>query len=439
MSEVVRDLLAFLDRSPTPYHAAAESVRRLEAAGYQRVEEGDLWELAPGDRRYVVRAEGSLLAFEVGEAEPSAGGFHVIGAHTDSPNLRLKPRADAVAHGYRQLAMEPYGGLLLHTWLDRDLSLAGRVTLRDGDALHTRLIDFRRPLLRIPNLAIHLDREIREKGLKLNPQQHGVPVWGLEDAPPLGELLAAELESQHGVPVSPNALLGFDLMAYDVQPATVAGARGEFIHSARLDNLASCHAALCALLGAGSTPRPPFTRVVVLYDHEEVGSRSAQGAAGTLLADGLARIVAGAKGDPAQGLQRALAHSLLVSADMAHAIHPNHADRHEPGHQPRIGGGPVIKVNQNQAYASDAETLGRFTALCAGAGVTPQHFVTRSDLACGSTIGPISAARVGIRTVDVGNPMLSMHSCREMSGVADVAPMIHVLTAFFETIQSRAG
>ncbi len=434
MPDWIPDLLAYIDRSPTPYHAVAESERRLLAAGYERLGEDELWDLAPGARRYVVRHEGSLVAFEVGAVSPADAGFRILGAHTDSPNLRLKPAADHTRHGYRQLAVEPYGGVLLHTWLDRDLSLAGRVSVQTEGAVETVLLDFARPLLRVPNLAIHLNREIREEGLKLNPQQHMAPVFGLEDSPDALELVANELRAQGLTTAGRDRILGFDLMAYDTQASGVSGSRGEFIHAPRLDNLASCHASISALVepqeGGGKLPN--FTRVVVLYDHEEVGSRSAQGAAGNLLAGSLERVAAGFKGGEPQAVQRALAHSTLISVDMAHAIHPNYADRHEPGHQPVIGRGPVIKVNANQAYASDAATTGLFASLCHRVGVTPQHFVSRSDLACGSTIGPISAARVGVRTVDVGNPMLSMHSCREMAGTADVEPMIQVLSAFLE-------
>jgi len=430
MPELVDDLLSYIDRSPTPYHAVEESVRRLAAAGFRRLEAGELWALSPGERRYTVRNEGSLIAFEVGGRAPAEGGFRILGAHTDSPNLRIKPRADVSAHGYRQLGVEPYGGVLLHTWLDRDLSLAGRVTIHQGDAPRTHLVDFGRPMLRVPSLAIHLFRELREEGLKLNAQQHLAPLLGLEEAPPLPELLADELRAQRIAAVDAEQILAFDLMAYDTQSSGLSGARGEFIHAPRLDNLASCHAALVAMLQAAERGPGDATRVIALYDHEEVGSRSASGAAGPFLVEALERVVAGFKGGEPQGLARALAHSVLVSADMAHAVHPNYPDRHEPGHRPLIGGGPVIKQNANQAYASDAATAGLFASLCARLGVAPQHFVTRSDLACGSTIGPISAARVGIRTVDVGNPMLSMHSCREMAGSADVAPMIAVLRAF---------
>jgi len=432
MSDSATDLLGFIDRSPTPYHAVAEGIRRLEAAGFRVVSETEVWELAPGDRRYVVRNEGSLAAFQVGEVTPAEAGFRIIGAHSDSPNLRLKPRADLQAHGYRQLAVEPYGALLMHTWLDRDLSLAGRVSFAANGGLQTLLIDFERPLLRIPNLAIHLQREINQEGLKLNAQQHLPPLMGLEDAPPLPELLTTELRTSGLAEIDAADIRAYDLMAYDTQPACQAGSRGEFVHASRLDNLASCHAGVSALLAAVSEPPSPFTRVIVLYDHEEVGSRSAQGAAGTFLAATLERVVNGFKSGEPQDLVRAIADSTLISVDMAHAVHPNYCDRHEPGHRPVIGSGPVIKVNSNQAYASDAATAGLFAALCDRVGIEPQHFVTRSDLVCGSTIGPISAARVGLRTVDVGNPMLSMHSCREMAGTADVDPMIDVLTAFLD-------
>jgi aspartyl aminopeptidase len=433
MNDAVADLLGFIDRSPTPYHAVAETTRRLAAAGFREMLETEIWDLSPGERRYLIRGEGSLLAFQVGAVPPAAAGFRVIGAHTDSPNLRVKPLADVSAHGYRQIAVEPYGGVLLHTWLDRDLSLAGRVTLRSAEATRSVLLDFERPLLRVPNLAIHLAREQRSEGLKLDPQSHLVPIAGLEDAPPLPELIAAELRAREIADAAPEDVLAFDLMTYDVQPAARAGTRGEFLHAPRLDNLASCHAGLCALLAAGEAELPDFTRALVLYDHEEVGSRTAQGAAGTLLSSGLERIATGFKGGEPQGVTRALARSMLVSADMAHAVHPNYADRHEPGHRPVIGRGPVLKHNANQSYASDAHTAGVFRSLCGRAGVEPQHFTSRNDLACGSTIGPISAARAGIPTVDVGSPMLSMHSCREMAGAADVEPMIAVLGLFLGT------
>lgn len=431
MTDPAADLLAFIDRSPSPYHAVAECLGRLEAAGFEPLGEGDAWSLAPGDARTVVRGDGSLLAFQVGALSPAEGGFRIAGAHTDSPNLRVKPLPDVCREGYQQLAVEPYGGVLLHTWLDRDLRLAGRVSFEREGRLRSALIDFDRPLLRIPNLAIHLYRELRRDGFKVDEQKHTVPVIGLEGAPELAALVVEELRRQGEGDLTPADLRGWDLMTADCQPSAFAGTGGEFVAAPRLDNLASCHAALSALLAAGDAPLPSSTRMVVLYDHEEVGSRSAQGAGGTFLSDALERIVSGFEKPEPQGLARAAARSMLISADMAHAVHPNYADRHEPGHRPLLGGGPVVKVNAGQSYASDAATIGLFTSLCRQLGIEPQHFVTRSDLRCGSTIGPISAARVGIRTVDVGNPMLSMHSCREMAGRADVVPMIEVLTSFF--------
>jgi aspartyl aminopeptidase len=258
-----------------------------------------------------------------------------------------------------------------------------------------------------------------------------VPVVGLEGAPPLLELLVQELRAG-GIEARAEDIVGFDLMAYDTQPAAVGGARGEFVQSARLDNLASSHAAVTALCQATAVGPARATRGIALYDHEEVGSRSTSGAGGPLLAETLERIAFCAKDGGAEALPRALVHSLLVSADMAHAVHPNFADKHEPAHPPVIGQGPVIKQNANQSYASNARTGGAFAALCERAGARPQYFVARNDMGCGSTIGPISAARVGIPTVDVGNPMLSMHSCREMAGSADVEPMIDVLRLFYE-------
>ena len=431
MSDAARDLIAFIDASPTPYHAVAEVSRRLAAAGFRECAERELWSLEPGDRRWVVRNGGSLVAFQVGSESPIEGGFRIVGAHTDSPNLRVKPVADLTAHGYRQLAVEPYGGILLHTWLDRDLSIAGRVTLRDGDATRTLLVDFGRPLARVPSLAIHLNRDLKEKGLQLNPQTQALPLIGLEDAPALAALVATELRAQQLADVAPADLLAFDLMLYDVQPSGLIGADGAFIVAPRLDNQASCHAAVSALLGAAGGELCRATRAIALYDHEEVGSESAQGAGGSFLVDALERVVSAFKGGAPQGFARARSRSQLVSADMAHGVHPNFADKHEPLHRPVLGRGPVIKTNVNQSYATDALTAGEFAALCARVGVTPQHFSSRNDQPCGSTIGPITAAHTGIATVDVGNPMLSMHSCREMAGTADVAPMIRVLQAFF--------
>ncbi len=421
------DLLSFLDASKTPYHAVRELSRRLTAAGFRQFHEPDSWQVDPGTRGFVVRAGGSIVAFEVGKKAPTDAGFILLGAHTDSPNLRLKPQPDLSSVGYRQLSVEVYGGVLLSTWLDRDLSVAGRVVFGDGTS---ELVDLERAVCRIPNLAIHLNREVNSAGLVLNAQTHLVPVLGLESE--LGgfeALLSEGLRKTASSGANVSDVLGFDLCLYDTQRASFAGAQREFVLSSRLDNLASCHAALVALLSAA--PDLDATRIVALYDHEEVGSQSASGARSLFLSDLLERLARSFSPKDASALPRAVSRSLFVSADMAHAVHPNYPDKHDKQHRPMLGKGPVIKVNVNQSYASDAPSIAAFSAACHAVDVVPQHFSSRNDSPCGSTIGPISAARLGLRTVDVGNPMLSMHSCREMAAVSDVAPMIRVLTRLF--------
>ena len=423
------DLCAFLDAAKTPYHAVAVASRRLIAAGFLPFRESEPWQLEPGARGFVVRAGGSIAAFEVGSKAPADAGFVLVGAHTDSPNLRLKPLPDLTSVGYRQLDIEVYGGVLLSTWLDRDLSLAGRIVLADGKP---ELVDLERAVCRIPNLAIHLNRDVNSTGLLLNAQTQLLPVLGLEQGSAgFSELLA---ECLRGTPASgarAEDVLGFDLCLYDTQRAAFAGSQNEFLLSSRIDNLASCHAALSALLAASSGLEA--TRVVVLHDHEEVGSQSASGARSLFLSDLLQRLALGFSPQDPSALTRAISRSLFVSADMAHAVHPNYADKHDKQHRPLLGAGPVIKVNVNQSYASDGPAIAAFSAACRAASVTPQHFSARNDMPCGSTIGPISAARLGMRAVDVGNPMLSMHSCREMAAISDVAPMIRVLTGLFSS------
>jgi aspartyl aminopeptidase len=416
------DLLRFIEAAPTPRHAVAEVARRLIAGGFRAFDERESWTLEPGTRGYVTRG-GSIVAFVQGEVSAADSGFSVIGAHTDSPNLRLKPLPEYESAGYSELSVEVYGGVLLSTWLDRDLSVAGYVVLRDGSEALVRLDG---PVCRIPNLAIHLNRDVNKEGLTLNPQLHLAPVVGLpgEPASRLLERVVLALDGP-AAGARESDVMAFELSLFDGQPGVLGGCDAEFLFSARLDNLASCHAATSALL-AGA-PRTEKTRVVALYDHEEVGSQSATGARSELLETLLGRLT-GVAGD---ALPRALSRSLMVSADMAHAVHPNYADKHDRQHRPVLGRGPVIKTNANQSYATDAHGAAAFRAACEAENVTPQHFVSRNDMACGSTIGPISAARLGLRTVDVGNPMLSMHSCREMAGSADVEPMIRVLTRLF--------
>lgn len=430
MADPAADLCAFVDASPTPYHAVAEMVRRLDEAGFRALDERDSWGLAPGDQRYVVRGGGSVVAFRVGTAAPADGGFRVVGAHTDSPTLKVRPRPDVRRAGYRLIGVEPYGGPLLYTWLDRDLTLAGRVAVRDHDGgTELRLVRLPGAPLRVPSLAIHLQRDLRETGLQLDPQRHVVPLWGpdVDGEPGLVEVLA------NAVGVAPADILGHDLVTVDTLPAALGGGGGSYVTAPRLDNLSSCHGGLSALLAADADPATPATQVLVANDHEEVGSRSAEGAGGPFLADVLAGIAAatGEGGDGGDGtaLRRAVARSRLVSCDVSHAVHPNFSERHEPGHTPRLGGGPVLKVNANRSYATDAATGGWFAARCAEAGAGLQHFVSRADLPCGSTIGPVTAQRLGIATVDVGAPVLAMHSCREVAAAEDVAPQAATLRA----------
>jgi aspartyl aminopeptidase len=424
---VLSDLLSFLADSPTPFHAVQSAMSRLVMAGFTPIAETDSWaDVGPG--RWVFPHGGSsLIAFVVPETKRISG-FRIVGAHTDSPNLRLKPNPEYKKEGYCQLGVEVYGGALLNSWLDRDLSLAGRVFVADGDRrVEARLVRFARPMLRVAQLAIHLDREINEQGLKLNRQEHMAPIFGLADdaANDLPALLAAELG------ITRERIVGSDLMLYDVVPPTRGGRDDELIFSGRLDNLAMCHAAIRALVDAApSAAALDVVPVAALFDHEEVGSESAYGAHSGFLPRALERI-ANARGGSREDYHRALAGSLCISADMAHAVHPNYEARHEARHKPKLNGGPVVKVNAQQRYATSGATAALFRQLCARSDVPVQHYAHRTDLPCGSTIGPITSTLLGIRTVDVGNPMLSMHSVRELGGAEDPAMMTRVLTTFY--------
>ncbi len=421
----VDDLLAFVSAAPSPYHAVAEASRRLVAAGFTELDLAGVWDDAAGPF-FVVRG-GALVAWSVPAASAASARFRIIGAHTDSPNLRVKPRPDTGAAGWRQVAVEVYGGALWNSWLDRDLGLSGRVAVR-GQA-DARLVRVDRPLLRIPQLAIHLDRDVNGAGLKLNPQQHLTPVWGVGPVSEgdFVEFLAAELGG-----VSPADITGWDLMVHDLTPPALLGRNQELVASARLDNICSAWAGIEELIssapsaasGAGSA-----VQVVCLFDHEEVGSTSATGADGALLAQVLERSVI-ARGGGRDHFIQALAASLCASADMAHATHPNYPDRHEPGHHIAIDGGPVVKVNANQRYATDGLTAAAMIEACDRAAVPHQVFVGRNDQPCGSTIGPLTAARLGIPTVDVGVAQLSMHSARELCGAADPPRLAAALGQF---------
>ncbi|MBK7016991.1 MAG: M18 family aminopeptidase [Sulfuritalea sp.] len=420
------DLISFIDASPSPWHAVASAEQRLQAAGFARLEEGARWALAPGGRYYAVRGGASLIAFVVGARPLAEAGFRIVGAHTDSPGLRLKPLPASAGEGLLRLGVEVYGGPILASFADRDLGLAGRVILRTAGGTEARLLDLRRPLLRLPNLAIHMNREVNEQGLKFDKQTELPLLLGLlgEDEKPGARWRALLAEAAR---CDAAELLSWELAAYDVQPGSLWGAGGEFIASRQLDNLASCHAALSALTVADAAPA---TCVAALFDHEEVGSESAAGAGGSFITDVLARIGFAAGLDD-EDRRRALARSFFISADMAHAYHPNFPAAYEPDHKVKVNGGPVIKTNANQRYATGAETAARFMAACEAAGVPCQQYAHRGNLGCGSTIGPIVAARLGIPTVDVGSPMWAMHSARESAGALDPAYMAAALAAVF--------
>lgn len=416
-----RRLLSYIDDSPTPFHATANALQSLTGQGFRALQEDSEWQIAPGGAYVLTRGGSALLALRL-PAGPIRR-FRLIGAHTDSPNLRLKPRAGITRHGFRQLGVEVYGGALYNSWLDRDLGLAGRVTLRTETGFASELVRFDRPLCRIPQLAIHLDREVNEKGLILNPQQHLPPVIGLaqKSDTEVTDIVRALITEQ--LACRKEDIVSTDLMLYPLERAEVGGVDSEFLFGPRLDNLAMCFAATQALLAANP---PKETAIgIALFDNEEVGSESARGAASPMLAHALERICGP---DGRARYLSAIAESVFVSADMAHALHPNYTDRHDEDHHPRLNGGPVIKHNANQRYATDGTGAAWFSAIAAEAGVPIQDFVNRADLRCGTTIGPITAATLGLTVVDVGAAMLSMHSAREMAGSQDPSLMLRALT-----------
>jgi len=421
-----QDLLNFIDASPSPWHAVATTEQLLLAQGYSRLEESARWQLQAGGRYFVVRGGSSLIAFVLGQQPLAESGFRIVGAHTDSPGLRLKPRAAHACEGHVRLGVEIYGGPILATFADRDLSLAGRVNVRSAHGFETRLLRFDAPLVRLPNLAIHMNREVNEQGLKLHKQNElplllGMLQQGMDaDSQFMGHVAAS-------LGVAQQDILNSEFNLYDTQRGTFWGAQQEFIADSQLDNLASCHAALTALV---ASEHPAATAMCALFDHEEVGSGSAAGAAGSFVSDVIGRI-GSALGMDEEARHRATANSFFVSADMAHAYHPNFPAAYEPNHKVLVNAGPVIKSNANQRYSTGADTAARFMLLCEKAGVPCQQYAHRTDLGCGSTIGPIVSARLGMPSIDVGSPMWAMHSIRESAGVLDHSYMTAVLTAAF--------
>lgn len=455
---IVGDMLNFLNESWTPFHATAEVKRQLLKAGFQQLNEEQEWAVQPGGRYFFTRNMSSIFAFAIGKKYEVGNGFHVVAAHTDSPCPKLKPVSAASKAGFLNVGVQTYGGGLWHTWFDRDLSVAGRVLLRrENGTVVQELVKVERPIMRIPTLAIHLDRTVNTDGFKPNLETHLAPVLATQikaelldksqsegggngatnsskkpHHPLLLEVLAEQLKC------SVEEIVDFELNVCDTQPSCLGGARKEFIFSGRLDNLASSYCALRALLDScpdtASLADESCIRAIALFDNEEVGSDSAQGAGSPVMFQAMSRITRWlTRHTPSEGIEeRTIRKSFLVSADMAHALHPNYADRHEENHQPRLHEGLVIKHNANQRYATNSVTAFLFKEVAKVAGVPTQNFVVRNDMGCGSTIGPILASGIGIRTVDCGMPQLSMHSVREMCGTEDVDISYRHFKAFYE-------
>ena len=415
------DLMAFLDASPTPFHAVKCMSEILTKSGFTELNESDNWTLKSGDKHFISRNGSSIIAFSVGSAPLVTAGLRMTGAHTDSPCLMIKPQPEIAKKGYIQLGVEVYGGALLNPWFDRDLSIAGRLVYRNKQQqLKQTLVDFKRPVAVIPSLAIHLDRKANSDRT-VNAQTDLPPLLMMSDKSESFRALLADEFLSDG-----EEVLDYELCLYDTQGAAMVGITNEFLASARLDNLLSCFVTTQALLQADTTN----TCLMVCNDHEEVGSVSAVGADGPFLDAVIARL------SEADERNSVIDKSLMISCDNAHAVHPNYPNKHDNEHGPRLNGGPVIKVNVKQRYATTSLTASLFRQLCADVDVPVQSFVSRSDTACGSTVGPITAARLGVPTLDVGIPQLAMHSCREVTGSEDAARLTDVLIAFFDRSSS---
>ncbi len=425
----VQSLLDFIDASPSPYHAVASIESQLLAFQFVKLEENAAWQLLAQGRYYVIRDDSSIIMFVMGLKPLLETGFKIIGAHTDSPGLRIKPNAANAMDGLLRLGVEIYGGPILATFTDRDLGLAGRVSYKDDNAnIVSQLVNFDRPLLRLPNLAIHMNRMVNEDGLKLH-KQNELPLilstWAEQSLPT--DYFSELLQQQSACPA--ERILSWDFAVSDTQKGVFWGANNEFYADSQLDNLASCHAALQALL-SDSVLNGDNTAICAFFDHEEIGSTSCKGADGSFLGEILQRISLTVE-ESREGYSRVLAQSFLISADMAHAYQPSFPWAYEPDHKVMVNKGPVIKVNANQRYSTESISQAQFMDWCEQAKVPYQTYAHRSDLACGSTIGPIASARLGIRSLDVGSPLWAMHSIRESAGVLDHSYMIRVMQQFF--------
>ncbi|MDN3639601.1 M18 family aminopeptidase [Simiduia curdlanivorans] len=422
---VITKLIDFLKSSPTPFHAVDSMKKRLLSAGFCELKEGDAWQFEVGGKYFITRNNSSIIAYIHGK-QIAEQGIHMVGAHTDSPCLKVKPNPVVNSQSYLQLGVEVYGGVLLAPWFDRDLSLAGRVNYLDSQgSRRSALVDFKKPIAIVPSLAIHLDREVN-KSRSINPQTDIPPVLAQLASAEAGfdfkALLAGQLAAE-GV-ADCASVLDYELSFYDTQPAALVGLQEQFFVGARLDNLLSCFVGLEAMLASGSD----YAQILICNDHEEVGSLSACGAQGPMLRQFLERLI-----PDVELRNRVVDRSIMISADNAHGIHPNYADKHEQNHGPLLNKGPVIKVNANQRYATNSETSAYFRHLCQQVNAPVQAFVVRTDMACGSTIGPITAAEIGVKTLDVGMPTWGMHSIRETAGTTDMLDLIKVLQRHYST------
>jgi len=425
----VQQLLDFIDASPSPWHAVSTMEQYLLAASFSRINETEQWALTPNGRYYVVRDDSSVIAFVIGSKALSEHGYKIIGAHTDSPGLRIKPHALHKSGELLRMGVEVYGGPILATFTDRDLSFAGRVSYRsESGSIATRLVRFEQPLLRLPNLAIHMNRAVNEDGLKLNKQTELPLLFAMSSREQLPDTLFSELVAKQ-CSLSVEQILSWEFNVYDTQKGAFWGVDQEFYADSQLDNLASCHAGLSALLDE-AVLQSGHTLVCAFFDHEEVGSESNKGADGSFLPDVLERIAL--VGDlNTEDYKRALASSFMLSVDMAHAYQPNFPAAYEGEHQVYVNKGPVIKLNANQRYSSESVSEAMFMTWCQQANVPFQKYAHRTDIPCGSTIGPMTSAKLGVRTVDVGCAMWAMHSIRESAGVLDHCYMIDVMRCFF--------
>jgi aspartyl aminopeptidase len=421
-------LLDFIDASPSPWHVADSLENHLKQYGFERLEETAAWRLCRNGRYYAVRDGSSIIAFVLGDQSLPTNGFKILAAHTDSPGLRVRPNAAQNSAGIARLGVEIYGGPILATFADRDLSLAGRIVYRNGDAVDSRLVHFKQPLLRLPNLAIHLNRNVNDDGLKLHRQNELPLLLGqlAEDQLPKHYFLQMLERETH---IETERILSWELAVCDTQKGAFWGAEQEFYADSQIDNLAGCHAGLMALSDK-DTLESGRTLLCAFFDHEEIGSQSFKGAEGSFLPDVLKRIAAALTMND-EDYRRSLAHSFMVSVDMAHAYQPNFPNAYEPQHQVLVNKGPVIKLNANLRYASESLSEAMFAAWCETANVPYQKYSHRCDLPCGSTIGPIVSTSLGIRSVDVGCPMWAMHSIRESAGALDHGYIIQALRQYF--------